>query len=97
MQYDGLDRLSKQTGVICFIVRLQTLRFRNRKVLGCPYQDGRPLDRDAHLMTPFEHSTIASGSLSARYGASSGCGWRKGLHILKVATNILNNQTAEKR
>jgi hypothetical protein len=29
IQYDGLDRLSKQTGVICFNVLLQTLRFRN--------------------------------------------------------------------
>jgi hypothetical protein len=38
------------------------------------------------------------GSLSPRHGASSGCGWRNGLHIWRVAANILNKQlrTADK-
>jgi hypothetical protein len=33
---------------------------------------------------------MISGSLSPRHGASSGCGWRNGLQIWKVAANILN-------
>jgi hypothetical protein len=42
--------------------------------------------------------TVISGSLSPRHGASSGCGWRNGLQIWKVAANILNKQsrTADK-
>jgi hypothetical protein len=69
MQYDGLDRLSKQTGVIFSNVLLQTLRFRNRKVVGSPYQNGRPLHRDAHLVTLFERRTFASGFLSPRHSS----------------------------
>jgi hypothetical protein len=36
--------------------------------------------------------------LSPRHGASSDCGWREGLHIRRVAANILNKQsrTADK-
>jgi hypothetical protein len=36
--------------------------------------------------------------LTPRHGASSGCGWRNGLQIWRVATNILNKQsrTADK-
>jgi hypothetical protein len=42
--------------------------------------------------------TVISGSLSPRHGASSGCGWRNGLQIWKVAVNVLNKQsrTADK-
>jgi len=38
------------------------------------------------------------GPLSPRHGASSGCGWREGLEIRRVAANILNKQsrTADK-
>jgi hypothetical protein len=93
MQYDGLERLSKQTGVICFNILLQTLRFRNCKLLGSPYHFGWPMDRDEHLMKSFEHRTIASGSLTPRHGAYSGCGWTNDLQILKVAANILNKQS----
>jgi hypothetical protein len=41
---------------------------------------------------------VLSGSLSPRHGASSGCGWRNGLQLWKVAANILNKQsrTADK-
>jgi len=31
-----------------------------------------------------------SGSLSPQHCASSGCGWRNGLQILRAAANILN-------
>jgi hypothetical protein len=36
--------------------------------------------------------------LSSWHGASSGCGWREGLQIRRVAANILNKQerTADK-
>jgi hypothetical protein len=39
-----------------------------------------------------------SGSLSPRHGVSSGCGWRNGLRIWRVAANTLNKQsrTADK-
>jgi hypothetical protein len=30
------------------------------------------------------------GSLSPQHGASSGCGWRNGLRLWRVAVNILN-------
>jgi hypothetical protein len=30
--------------------------------------------------------------MSPSHGASSGCGWRAGLRILRVAVNILNKQ-----
>jgi hypothetical protein len=42
--------------------------------------------------------TMISGSLSPRHGASSGCRWRNGLRIWRVAANTLNKQsrTAEK-
>jgi hypothetical protein len=38
------------------------------------------------------------GLLSPWHGASSGCGWREGLQIWRVAANILNEQswTADK-
>jgi len=41
---------------------------------------------------------VISGSLSPRHGSSSGCGWRNGLQIRRVAANILNKQsrTAER-
>jgi hypothetical protein len=32
--------------------------------------------------------SMISGSLSPRHGASSGCGWRNGLRIWRVAANI---------
>jgi hypothetical protein len=43
--------------------------------------------------------SMISGSLSPRHGASSGCGWRNGLRIWRVAVNTLNKQpqTANKR
>jgi hypothetical protein len=31
-------------------------------------------------------------SLSPQHGASTGCGWRNGLQLLGVATNVLNDQ-----
>jgi hypothetical protein len=37
--------------------------------------------------------SMISGSLSPRHGASSGCGWRKGLRIWRVAANTLNKQS----
>jgi hypothetical protein len=33
------------------------------------------------------------GSLSPQHGASSGCGWRNGLQIWRLAANILNKQS----
>jgi hypothetical protein len=41
---------------------------------------------------------MISGSLSPWHGASSGCGWRNGLQLWRVAANILNKQsrTADK-
>ena len=44
------------------------------------------------------HLPVISGSMSARHGASSGCGWRNGLEIRRVAANMLNKQlrTADK-
>jgi hypothetical protein len=44
------------------------------------------------------HLSMISGSLSPRYGASLGCGWRNGLRIWRVAANTLNKQsrTADK-
>jgi hypothetical protein len=43
-------------------------------------------------------SSMITGSLSPRHGASSGCGWRNGLQLWRVAANILNKQlrTADK-
>jgi hypothetical protein len=43
--------------------------------------------------------TMLSRSLSPRHGASSGCGWRNGLWIWRVAANTLNkhSRTADKR
>jgi hypothetical protein len=34
------------------------------------------------------------GSLSSQHGASSGCGWRNGLQLWRLAANILNWQTS---
>jgi hypothetical protein len=43
------------------------------------------------------HGIMISGSLSPRHGASSGCGWRNGLQLWRVAANILNeSRTADK-
>jgi len=36
---------------------------------------------------------MISGSLSPRHGASSGCGWRNGLQIRRIAANILNKRS----
>jgi hypothetical protein len=35
---------------------------------------------------------MLGGSLSPQHGASSGCTWRNGLQLWKVAVNILNKQ-----
>jgi hypothetical protein len=42
--------------------------------------------------------SVISGSLSPQHGVSSGCGWRNGLQIWRVAANIRNKQsrTADK-
>jgi hypothetical protein len=52
------------------------------------------------LKERFQVSKIStlSGSLSQRHGASSGCGWRNGLQLWRVAANTLNRQsrTADK-
>jgi hypothetical protein len=42
--------------------------------------------------------TVTSGSLSPQHGTSTGCGWRNGLQIWRVAANILYKQsrTADK-
>jgi hypothetical protein len=36
--------------------------------------------------------SVLSGSLSPRHGASSGCGWRNGLQLWRVAANTMNKQ-----
>jgi hypothetical protein len=41
----------------------------------------------------FIQIAVISGSLSPPHGAFSGCGWRNGLQILRVAANILNKQS----
>jgi len=33
------------------------------------------------------------GSLSPQHSASSGCGWRKGPQVRRVAVNVLNKQS----
>jgi hypothetical protein len=35
---------------------------------------------------------MLGGSLSPQHGASSGCGWRNGLQLWRVAANIMNTQ-----
>jgi hypothetical protein len=35
---------------------------------------------------------IICGSLSPLHGASSGCGWRNGLQLWRLAANVLNKQ-----
>jgi hypothetical protein len=35
---------------------------------------------------------MLGGSLSPQHGVSSGCGWRNGLQLWRVAANILNKQ-----
>jgi hypothetical protein len=37
--------------------------------------------------------SVISGSLSPLHGAYSGCGWRNGLQICRVAANVLNKQS----
>jgi hypothetical protein len=37
--------------------------------------------------------SLISGSLSPRHGASSGCGWRNGFQMWRVAANTLNKQS----
>jgi hypothetical protein len=39
-----------------------------------------------------ETAAMLGGSLSPQHGASSGCGWRNGLQLWRVAANILNKQ-----
>jgi hypothetical protein len=36
--------------------------------------------------------TMLGGSLSPQQGASSGCGWRNGLQLCRVAVNMLKKQ-----
>jgi hypothetical protein len=36
---------------------------------------------------------MLGGSLSPQYGASSGCGWRNGLQLWRLAANIANKQS----
>jgi hypothetical protein len=42
-----------------------------------------------------ENYSMISGSLSPRHGASSGCGWRKGLRIWRLAANM-QSRSADK-
>jgi hypothetical protein len=35
---------------------------------------------------------LSGGSLSLQHGASSGCGWRNGLQLSRLAANILNKE-----
>jgi hypothetical protein len=46
----------------------------------------------SHLPRVVKASTMLDGSLSPQHGASSGCGWRNGLQLWRVAANILNKQ-----
>jgi hypothetical protein len=54
--------------------------------------------RDCVCVCMYVYIYIYIGSLSPRHGAFSGCGWRNGQQIWRVAANILNEQsrTAEK-
>jgi hypothetical protein len=53
---------------------------------------------DLVLRSALHTSAVLSGSLSPRHGVSSGCGWRSGLQLWRVAANKLNKQswTADK-
>jgi hypothetical protein len=57
-----------------------------------------PIINKGKFRTGRDHEAMISGSPSPRHGASSGCGWRNGLQIWRVAANILNKQsrTADK-
>jgi hypothetical protein len=77
-----------------------------------PLRQGQPVDRSDGLSTEGKKlrqymaaifgknqgCSMLSGSLSPRHGACSGCGWRNGLQVWRVAANTLNKQsrTADK-
>jgi hypothetical protein len=74
------------------------VRLRNEEA----HEKPRKLPLYGHLLCsvlkerPF--GSLLGGSLSPRHGASSGCGWRNGLQLRRVAANTLNKQsrTADK-
>jgi hypothetical protein len=45
------------------------------------------------INTTERNTSMLSGPLSPRHGASSGCGWRNGLQVWRVAANTLNKQS----
>jgi hypothetical protein len=52
----------------------------------------------AHIEFHKSNISVLSGSLSPRHGASSGCGWKNGLQLRRIAANTLNKRfrTADK-
>jgi hypothetical protein len=44
------------------------------------------------LEFPYAMFPMLGGSLSPQHGASSGCGWRNGLQLCRLATSIFNKQ-----
>jgi hypothetical protein len=49
--------------------------------------------RKKKFLSPMELLSMLGGSLSPQHGASSGCGWRNGLQLWRLAANILNKQS----
>jgi hypothetical protein len=47
---------------------------------------------EAYFSFDMNTGTMLGGSLSPQHGTSSGCGWRNGLQLWRVAANILNKQ-----
>jgi hypothetical protein len=45
-----------------------------------------------HIYAYVYEGGLKNNSLSPRHGASSGCEWRNGLQMWRVAANILNKQ-----
>jgi hypothetical protein len=71
-------------------VKLYFLYIRDdRNMLGCA--QGTILE--ASIPSANLKVTVLSGSLSPRHGTSSGCTWRNGLQLWKVAANTLNKQS----
>jgi len=58
-----------------------------------PLRDQKFHYRNHRCPQPVPILSQISGSLSPQHGASSGCGWRDGHQLRRIATNVLNKQS----
>jgi hypothetical protein len=76
-----------------FMLKIPSPTYFHSSMLSIPLFPSIFFFHSLYLSSPSTLLPCYVGSLSPQHGASSGCRWRNGLQIWRLAANILNKQS----